>query len=246
MIKELYPTVYRRYLSLPVLGSILDSFDNWLLDRGYCRHTRLLYVNDARRIDDHLHHKQGLQCLEELTLDDLHSCWRRYYSRKVRITRTVLNVRKFLQWQEVLPADPEKPNRFRSYLDPYRDYLTEVRGLSEKTISDHLATVSHFLAHLAPGQTLLKLEELTASNVEAFISHIGGRLKRESLQHVIAHLRSFLRWLALAGNIPPGLDAQIDTPRVYRLEQLPRALPWETVCAFLDSIDRETPIGLRD
>ncbi len=246
MIKELYSRVYPCYLSLPVLGSILDDFDNWLVEQGYRRSSRLSYISDARRIDAHLHHKQGLQCLEELTLDNLHTCWRWFYSRKVRVTHTVVNVRKFLQWQEILPADPERPSRFSSYLNPYRTHLTEVRGLAEKTIGEHLTTASRFLEHLVPGQMPLKLDELTASDVEAFVSHVGGRLKRESLQHVIAHLRSFLRWLALAGDTPPGLDTQIDTPRVYRLEQLPRALPWETVCAFLDSIDRETPIGLRD
>ena len=52
--------------------------------------------------------------------------------------------------------------------------------------------------------------------------------------------------LASAGEIPTGLDAQIDTPRVYRGEQLPRALPWDTVRALLDSIDRATPMGRRD
>jgi integrase len=39
---------------------------------------------------------------------------------------------------------------------------------------------------------------------------------------------------------------QIDTPRQYRLEKLPRALPWETVRSLLESIDRKTPLGLRD
>lgn len=35
-------------------------------------------------------------------------------------------------------------------------------------------------------------------------------------------------------------------PRVYRGEQLPHALPWGTVRALLKSIDRTTPMGLRD
>ncbi|MGO9261349.1 MAG: tyrosine-type recombinase/integrase, partial [Bryobacteraceae bacterium] len=39
---------------------------------------------------------------------------------------------------------------------------------------------------------------------------------------------------------------QIDTPRLYRLEQLPRALPWEAVRTLLRSMDKTTPMGLRD
>jgi site-specific recombinase XerD len=44
----------------------------------------------------------------------------------------------------------------------------------------------------------------------------------------------------------PGLDASIDTPRLYRGEQLPRAMTWDVVQAFLGAIDRSTPRGRRD
>ena len=42
------------------------------------------------------------------------------------------------------------------------------------------------------------------------------------------------------------LHQRIDTPRTYRLEQLPRALPWKHVTALLHSIDCSAPGGLRD
>src|SRR2546429_1929993 len=37
-----------------------------------------------------------------------------------------------------------------------------------------------------------------------------------------SHLRAFLRFLVSTGEIPQGLETQIDTPRVYRGEQLDR------------------------
>jgi integrase len=63
---------------------------------------------------------------------------------------------------------------------------------------------------------------------------------------MVTHLRAFLRFAASRGEAPIGLDTQIDRPRVYREEQLPRALSWEIVEAFLRAIDRTTPGGLRD
>src|SRR5437879_6108738 len=48
------------------------------------------------------------------------------------------------------------------------------------------------------------------------------------------------------GRVPVGIGDEIDTPRVHRLEQLPRALPWETVRALLRSVDRTSAMGLRD
>ena len=46
--------------------------------------------------------------------------------------------------------------------------------------------------------------------------------------------------------MPKPLHTEIDTPRIYRLEKLPRSLPREVVEAFLHSIDRIDPIGIRD
>jgi integrase/recombinase XerD len=48
------------------------------------------------------------------------------------------------------------------------------------------------------------------------------------------------------GRTARGLNRHIDTPRLYRLEQLPRTLPWETVKEILQSIDRVSAMGLRD
>jgi integrase len=69
---------------------------------------------------------------------------------------------------------------------------------------------------------------------------------QKKLPNAIATIRDFLQFLAATGAVRPGLDSQIDTPRVYRQEQLPRALPWPTVQAFLRSIDRKVAIGKRD
>ena len=71
-------------------------------------------------------------------------------------------------------------------------------------------------------------------------------MSRASLQNALSGLRGFLRFLALDGRAPNGLTSQIDTPRLYRLEQLPRAIPWITVRALLRSIDRTSAMGLRD
>ena len=63
---------------------------------------------------------------------------------------------------------------------------------------------------------------------------------------MVAHIRSFLKFAATSGEAPTGLDRQIDTPRVYREEKLPKSLPWVTVQALLKAVDRTTPSGIRD
>ncbi len=48
------------------------------------------------------------------------------------------------------------------------------------------------------------------------------------------------------GALVRPLHLQIDTPRVYRGERLPRALPWAQVQTFIQSIDCSEPFGRRD
>jgi site-specific recombinase XerD len=125
-------------------------------------------------------------------------------------------------------------------------YLEQVRGLASSSIEAHCKTTSALLAHIGYERCPRRLGTLTARDIEAFLCRGGKGLGRRSLQHMVTHLRAFLRFAASKGEAPLGLDRQIDTPRVYREEQLPRALPWEIVQAFLRAIDRTTPAGLRD
>lgn len=114
------------------------------------------------------------------------------------------------------------------------------------TIKEHLRSASRFLDHLGYSADPSGLHELTSTRVESFVCASAERLGRGSQQHNVAHLRSFLCFLAARGQCPSGLDTAIDAPRLYRREQLPRALSWDTVEALLQSVDRDTAIGLRD
>jgi integrase/recombinase XerD len=145
--------------------------------------------------------------------------------------------------RRLLPCEPapETPEEITGY----RRYLTALCGLAGSTITDHLATASEFLRFVADHNPTVSLEQLTPTALEGFVQQLAARVSQATFQHIVAHLRSFLRWLAAQGHAPKGLDSQIDTPRVYRQEQLPRALPWATVRALLQSIDR-TSLGRRD
>ncbi len=66
------------------------------------------------------------------------------------------------------------------------------------------------------------------------------------LSPFLPQLRAFLRFLATQHETRTGLDVEIDTPRLYRGEKLPRSLSWEVVRDFLTSIDRTSPRGMRD
>jgi site-specific recombinase XerD len=159
----------------------------------------------------------------------------------------VRNLRRFAEQAALLrPPAPKPPGPVETFAGAYAAMLCDLRGLAPATVHQHTTTAAAFLEHVGYATTPSRLAGVAPGDVEAFVRRAGGHLSRASLQHTVAQLRSFLRYLAARGVIQPGLDQQIDTPRVYRLEQLPRSLPWPTVRALLRSIDRTTRQGLRD
>lgn len=241
MLAELYPRMHRRFVSLPVFGPIMDAFTEWLVVHGYSGDRVREYCCAVRRLDRQLT-RRGVRRLATLTRRRLRACAPIDSQDDPDRAALVRLLGRFF----------EQTARFRPHVSTVRErqiagyaaYLREVRGFARSTVRQHCQTTTAFLRFLRA--TPERLARLTAQDLEAFIRYRGPHLARVSLQHEVAHLRAFVRFLAVRGEGPVGLDTSIDTPRVYRDEQLPRALPWETVRALLTAIDQRTCLGRRD
>jgi len=246
MLKDLFPAAYPRYLALPIVGPILDDFAAWLLAQGYHHATRRKHITRMVGVDAYLQ-RHGHNTLKTLPLADVQACWQWYNRHHVHAASTVRVLQQYLAAHGCLPAPrPQPVSPLQAYLEQYTHYLQSVRGFAPLTMGQHRCTVTCLLEHLATQHTAWQLTDLTPATIEQFLISVGQRLCRATLQHVVAHIRGFLRFLALSGAIPSALTYHIDTPRVYRLEQLPRVLAWETVGQLLLSIDRTTAPGRRD
>jgi site-specific recombinase XerD len=233
-------------MSLPLLGSLADDFHTWLLTRGFRRDARVQHLRALWHLDRALR-RRGCRQWGDVTRHDLEVCWRQFRRRSLHDRATVRRLQQFAeQTARLAPPTPPPASRVETLARAYAARLGDLRGLAPKTIHEHATTAAAFLDFMAYETAPSRLADVTASAVEAFVRRASGRLCRASLQHTAARLRGFLRFLAELGAIRPGLDQQIDTPRMYRLEQLPRSLPWATVRALLRSIDQATPHGLRD
>jgi integrase/recombinase XerD len=226
--------MHRRYSSLRLLGPILVGFAGWLHVRGYPRVAVRRHLRAARRLERRWL-RRGPRSLSALRRTDFQVCAPGRSQDDPDLAAVARVVKAFFEARGLLPRElaPEAPRE----LAGYQQYLTMLRGLASGTIADHLTTVSEFLQFVAD-KPAIGLGQLTPSELEAFVQQVAARVSRATLQHVVAHLRSFLRWLAAQGAAPKGLDSQIDTPRVYRQEQLSRALRWKTVQTLLESIAR--------
>src|SRR2546429_1000528 len=245
MLRCLFPNSHRRFLSLPLLGPIAEGFDDWLAFNGYTRYSRQYLISMLSRVDADLRHRQ-VKAVADLTHPVLYDCWRTLIKIHRHGAGTVRTLERYLATKSLITDGRPTPATSSASIlaEEYASSLREVRGSAASTFSNHRYTAQCFLQHLDEKGTALKA--IQPSHIESYVTKAGKCLSRASLQVYIGALRGFLRFLAMDGRVRQGLVSQIDTPRVYQFEQLPRTLPWETVRALLRSIDRTSAMGLRD
>ncbi len=247
MLQTLLPKAHAKFRALPLLGAVADGFDDWLDANGYTPGSREFAIRFLINADADLR-KRGVHEISQLSRPVLYHAWRDLieifpcHAGTVRTLARYLNTAGIIETGAIEKAASISPATLLS--DEYGIYLNEVRGCAASTISHHRLVARCFLEHLETRN--VALAAVQPGDIEGYITQAGQRLCRASLQHEIAGVRGLLRYLSTDGRVRTGLDRQIDTPRLYRHEQLPRALPWDTVTTLLKSIDRKSAMGLRD
>jgi site-specific recombinase XerD len=80
-----------------------------------------------------------------------------------------------------------------------------------------------------------------------FITDLAGLNPSGSWRHNLCSLtRGFLRYLRWEGVVEVDLDRVVPTLPHWRLQSIPRHLPWAQVRALIDGVDTSTALGLRD
>jgi integrase/recombinase XerD len=238
MLRDLFPRHHERYEGSRCWAE-LEAFAGWLEAQGHLRHPLRLHLRRARKVLNRSDRFRSGTLFREVDLQEsfiisgpeayLYSCTGRIFTRFLSATN------------RLIPAEPNDP--LSILRRRYHQYLAEVRGFSGQTLKHHESTVIDFLSRgLSPDRGL---SGLTAADVEAYVQLKSKENTRQSLQHVIAHLRAFLGFCGEHREAPAGLDI-IDTPRVYRGELPPRALDWTIVRKLLASIRRRSPRDWRD
>lgn len=243
MLIDLFPRTHVRFACLTRLGAHLGGLARWLHLRGFAAEAIRKRIRKAPALEALLP-PLGEGGLSELSQQRLLELAPRPARKNPYLSALVRSLAKYLDELSLLRHTVATPAECA--VNTYLDFLAQVRGLAASTLSYHGYTVREFLAFLNFDHDPAALEALAAPRIEAFVQSVSARCGRGSIQHTVAHLRSFLRFLAGRGEVAGGLDTSIDTSRVHRDELLPKALPWETVQTFLADIDRTKAIGRRD
>ncbi len=246
MLIQIRPKAHAAYRSLPILGPIINEFTEWALGCGYEVNSFGSRLGNIRHLD-RFFYRLGLRSLRELTPYHFDTAWSQLRKRNCGLGCTVRQVQRFLHKVHGLAQKSSIPTTLsEAELRRYAEHLQRVRGFAEHTITSQMNCLRTFIKFIGYERSISAITNLTTERIESFLRTQAKICNRFSLQHVVGHLRGFLRFQFMEGKLSRPLHTEIDTPRIYRLERLPRALPWPQVQALLRSIDRSQPYGLRD
>jgi integrase/recombinase XerD len=144
------------------------------------------------------------------------------------------------------PAPPVAHGPVEELLADYSRYLLIERGLSPHTVFDAYTLAARLFLAGVDGQGGLRLEQLAAADVSMFLSRECPKRSVSGARDLVSALRSFLRYLHLAGRIEAPLVWALPSVADLRDRTLPRGLAPAAVKGLLASCDRRTRVGRRD
>lgn len=167
-----------------------------------------------------------------------YTCW-----RSPRGLAPALN---FLREVRAIPAAPiVRPRNFGDRVAArYAVYLVEERGLARSTIAARTLTARRFLLECRASRAALRL--ISPGDVRAFLLRSSRDYSPAALAGVGSNLRSFFRFLLVAGLVRTDLAAAVPAAVGWHHRTVPSGLPASAVRRLLRSCDRKTLGGVRD
>lgn len=161
------------------------------------------------------------------------------------------HVMEHLRYQGIVEAtpDPAQPDDdpFSNLLTGYYRYLADVRGLAPSTCEKYLRGASRLLQWWMDENGNKELSQLSGPDILKFVTIYGDKYpNRNWRRHLHSDTRSFLRYLRWETIIDSNLERVVPRAYRWRLDTLPRHLPWEQVRKLIDSIVTHHPEGMRD
>ncbi len=224
----------------------MDAFAGWSLERGFSLDTARSHIASLQRLVPWFR-RRGKRSVDIFCAEDIAEARRYYRLRNANWAAGVQKLGEFLRSQGILkPGCPRPATPSEQAVSCFTKYLQSERGLAVKTIEGHQNYLCQFLRFLGLDRRRTALKDLRLADIHRFLGRMSSRNRREVMAHVVATIRTFLRFQFTRGTLARPLHAQIDTVRMYQGERLPQPLPWTDFRKVLRKMNRSTPLGLRD
>jgi len=235
-------------LELGRLGSFVDGYRVWLLERGYSPGT----VRHELRFLGVLGRWMAAEDVAVGQLDgdviaafvETHRVKGRFAAVVARGSRSLVI---YLRELGVVGAERGEPvTPLGELIEQYRQWLVGDRGLAPLTVARYVALASRFLGERVSAVDELGVKDLDGGHVAAFLLRECERLSVDSAKGKVGELRSLLRFLFVRGLIRLALGDAGPPVASWRDTGIPRAVAPADVERLIVSCDRSTLDGARD
>ncbi len=236
------------------LGSLLEDFCDWLLDRGFKRCTVRTHLGRMLHLNRWLA-ECGWGGVNRLSRNEVEAFIRAYPGRcrcrsdqekhLKRMRHSLSRFVEHLRHRDLFDSLVETPV-YQPVLDEYLRWMRDHQHAAKGTLELRQFGAARFLASLGKDATANGLARLDAHYVESFFIEYAEGRSRSSRRSMQAALRTFLRFCFHEGHIRQHLDHAVPTLRTYKLAQVPRGLTEIQAQALLESVDRTSDVGRRD
>jgi site-specific recombinase XerD len=230
-----------------VLAPQVEGYRDWLRQRGYTSQTIRNMLKDFGQVGMWLS-RQGLDAadLSEDGLLDFLADRREAGRRRLPGPRGMVPLLMFLRETGASPIPQVVLSPLEALLARYRLWMVRERGLSPATILRYENTSRRFLAEQAVVGGVFAPEQLTGSDLNAFLLRECARVSTGSAKGRVAELRSLMRFLHLDGVIPVRLGAAVPPVGGWRLAGIPPMIAADDVQRLLECCPRRGEVGIRD
>ena len=188
-----------------------------------------------------------------LTLSDIKTVARQWaatgrWAEKNRHTAEAYFTFHAIKWLRSLGRlqEPASQRRFAQELDAFLRFEEQERDLALASLVRENSCLRSFF-HWAAGE-VETLNKITPDDISRYFSWQAThhRWKRTTyVSHVIV-LRNFFRFAESRNWCVRGLADTIDSPRIYKLEHLPRGPQWHDVQRLIAASSGDAPTEVRD
>jgi len=231
------------------LASYAAGYGSWLAERGYSRWTVAHRLRQLDLLSRWLEH-EGLRA-DELTSERVErfAAALRAGGRSSWLAARGMSLPMgYLRELGVAPAvaalvvdDPVE-----RLLTDYGRYLFDERALTKHTVLVRYVPAARLFLGGVLEADGSGLERVTAADVSGFLARECPRHSVAGARELVWALRSFLRYLHVAGLISAPLQWAVPSVADLRDRSLPRGLGPAVVRALLASCDRRRTVGRRD
>ena len=238
------------------LSEPIERYVQWLDERGYSPRNVYRRVPILRRFGEFAQQRGAKRWTDLPSLvEPFVACWVREHGKQYEQTHRRVGQEARTPVEQMLALIlPEFEGRgrassraapFHAQAPGFFPFLRLERGLRESSVCHYVHYLHRFEAYLSR-ISLERFSDLTPLVLSAFVIENASALCKTSMSGLCSTLRVFLRYLHQQGLIGTDLSSAVESPRRYRLAEIPRSIAWDEVRRMLEAVDRRSALGKRD